>query len=71
MNHFLSSSNTHLKPFICTSSIATELAPIRERRLYYDDHPDELHDILADGEARAQAVATDTIQSVRKAMGIG
>ena len=47
------------------------VAPIRERRLYYDDHPDELHDILADGEARAQAVATDTIQSVRKAMGIG
>jgi tryptophanyl-tRNA synthetase len=56
---------------MCTNSIATELAPIRERRLFYDNHPDDLRDILADGEARAQAVATDTMHAVREAMGLG
>jgi tryptophanyl-tRNA synthetase len=55
----------------CSQAIAEHLAPFRERRRYYDDHPDELADILRDGESRAKSEAQTTMEEVRQAMGIG
>ena len=51
--------------------IIDTLAPIREKRAYYEAHPKEVTDILHDGEARAQKVATATISEVRSVMKLG
>ncbi len=55
----------------CAQAIADQLAPFRERRRYYDDHPEELEEILRTGEARAGAEAQTTMSEVRRAMGLG
>ncbi|GAH80038.1 unnamed protein product, partial [marine sediment metagenome] len=55
----------------CGQAIADQLAPFREQRRYYDDHPDVLADILHHGEARAKSEAQATISEVRQAMGLG
>lgn len=47
-----------------------ELAPIRERRKYYEERIDEVYDILEDGCKRARAVAKETLKKVRRAIGI-
>ena len=46
------------------------LAPIQQRRRYYEDHPEEVDAILADGNARANARANQTMQQVRSVMGL-
>ncbi|HXG00061.1 MAG TPA: tryptophan--tRNA ligase [Bacteroidota bacterium] len=53
------------------SRIADHLAPIREKRAYYEAHLNEVKDILADGEARARTRAQATMQEVRSAMKLG
>jgi len=55
----------------CSSNISTFLSPMLEKRKYYEDHPDEVKSILADGESRAKKVATATMQEVREKMKIG
>lgn len=49
----------------------TMLEPIREKRAHYDDHPDEVDDILQTGTQRAIDVAAQTMAEVREAMKIG
>ncbi len=51
--------------------IADSLAPFRAKRSHYESHPDEVRDILADGERRARARAEETMQSVRTVMKLG
>ena len=51
--------------------IADYLAPIREKRLYYESHPQEVLDILHDGEAKAKVVAVETMKQVHQVMKIG
>lgn len=51
--------------------IIDALAPIRERRVYYEKHVSEVKDILYDGEQRARKVAQQTMAEVHEAMGIG
>lgn len=51
--------------------IAETLAPMRERRAYYEAHPDEVRQILANGETKARAVAQQTMAEVRAAMKLG
>lgn len=46
------------------------LTPIREKRKYYEEHIDEVIDILKKGSEKARAVAQQTLTRVRKAMGI-
>ena len=46
------------------------LQPIREKRKYYDEHPEEVEKILQDGTAKAKAKAEETIKNVKKAMRI-
>ncbi|MDA8128621.1 MAG: tryptophan--tRNA ligase [Betaproteobacteria bacterium] len=51
-------------------AVRAELAPIRERAAYYEDNPDQVRNILADGCEKAQELARDTMRDVRDAMGL-
>lgn len=55
----------------CATRIADFLAPIREKRAYYEAHLDEVKDVLIDGEKRARAEAQKTMAEVRDAMKLG
>jgi tryptophanyl-tRNA synthetase len=55
----------------CASRIAEFLAPMREKRAYYEAHIDEVKDILIDGEKRARGQAQKTMAEVRSAMKLG
>lgn len=50
--------------------IENTLAPIREKRKYYEQHLDEVVKILKEGCKKAREVAGDTLKKVRTAMGI-
>lgn len=49
-------------------NISDSLKPIREKRAYYEVHPEEVDKILKEGTAKAQKVAQETMQKVKKAM---
>ena len=51
--------------------IADSLAPMHEKRSYYEQHPAEVKEILHDGEKRAKEVAHQTMHEVHEAMKIG
>lgn len=44
------------------------LEPIREKRSYYEKHPDEVMDILKEGTRKTRAEASLTLEKVREAM---
>ncbi len=45
------------------------MAPIQERRRYFEAHPDEVRDILHQGNKRAREQAKKTMAEVRDAVG--
>ena len=49
-------------------NIIEELKPIREKRKYYEEHPEEVDQILIEGTKKAQNVAKETMKKVKKAM---
>jgi tryptophanyl-tRNA synthetase len=51
-------------------AMLAEQAPWRERAQPYLDNPQQLHEIVADGCARARRVAQETMRDVREAMGL-
>jgi tryptophanyl-tRNA synthetase len=51
-------------------NVVALLAPIQERRRYFEQHPDEVDAILAEGAVRATARAEQTMDQVRKAVGL-
>ena len=51
-------------------AIYKELAPIQERRKYYEEHPEEVDRILEDGKNYAKKIAEETLLEVRKKMGL-
>jgi tryptophanyl-tRNA synthetase len=53
------------------NTVAETLAPIRKRRAYYENHLNEVKDILADGEKRARIRAEGTMKEVHKVMKLG
>jgi len=55
----------------CADSIIAHLAPARERRLRLEQRPQEVTEVLRDGNARAREVAASTMNEVREAMGFG
>lgn len=55
----------------CSANISSFIAPILEKRKYYENHLDEVKNILADGETRAKKVAHATMQEVRDKMKLG
>ena len=50
--------------------LQAELSPIRERRKYWEQHLDDVYDILKEGSKKAEAVAAQTLADVRHAMRI-
>ena len=49
-------------------NIIEELRPIREKRAYYEAHPEEVDKILIEGTEKARKVAKETMKKVKKAM---
>ncbi len=49
-------------------NINKELSPIREKRKYYEEHPEEVDRILIEGTRRAREEAKKTMKKVKKAM---
>jgi len=50
--------------------VIQSLAPVREKRIYFSEHPREINEILEDGNRRARAFAQETMALVRQAMKI-
>ena len=50
--------------------IAAELAPIHERMDYYTNHMNEIHEIIAEGNRKAERIAAQTLDEVRAAVKI-
>ena len=55
---------------LLTEALNELFAPVRARRAELDADPGHLRAVLADGNARANAVADDTLEDVRTAMGM-
>jgi tryptophanyl-tRNA synthetase len=55
----------------CASKISQMLEPIIAKRKYYEQHINEVKDILADGEKRARRTAQSTMAEVREKMKLG
>jgi len=51
-----------------SSNIIEFLKPIKEKRAYYDAHPEEVDRILKEGTEKARKVAKETMKKVKKAM---
>ena len=49
-------------------NINKELEPIREKRRYFEERPNEVNDILMAGTNHAQKVAKETMKKVKEAM---
>lgn len=47
-----------------------ELEPIRTKRQYFVNHPDEVMNILIEGSKKARIVASQNLMKIKKAMGI-
>lgn len=47
------------------------LAPIQEKRRYYEDHRSEIDDVLSEGGKRARSIAQQMLQEVRESMSMG
>jgi len=58
----------------CKKKMAKNLnayfAPLRERRAEFEKRPDDVHDILEDGAARARVIARQTMHEVYEAIGM-
>jgi tryptophanyl-tRNA synthetase len=52
------------------ASINSLLEPIRERRSYYENRPDQVKEILQAGTQKVKTVAQETVDQVREAMSI-
>ncbi|NTU90388.1 MAG: tryptophan--tRNA ligase [Chlorobiaceae bacterium] len=56
---------------MCSAAISDELAPMLEKRRYYEARPELVKQILHDGENRARRIAGQTMAEVRQAMHLG
>jgi len=55
---------------IMIKHVIEDLAPIRERRAQYENHPETVEEILESGTAAAQKVADATLAEVRETIGL-
>ena len=51
-------------------NICEYLRPIREKRKYYEEHPEIIDDVLKNGIKKARYKASETMKKVKKAMKI-
>jgi len=52
------------------TAIFEELKPIQERRVYFENHPQEVKDILGEGQIYCSKIAKETLTEAKKAMGL-
>ena len=55
---------------LMAKNMNASLAPFRERRAQIDQNPGQVFEILEDGARRARSIAEQTMQEVRKAVGL-
>ena len=55
---------------IMAENLINALAPIREKRKYFEERPEMVQEIIASGNQKAQAVARQTMKEVRSAIHI-
>ena len=55
----------------CGEKISSFLEPIIAKRKYYEAHPEEVLDILKDGESRGRKAAQETMKEVHEKMKFG
>ncbi len=55
----------------CAAKIAGYFEPMREKRTHYEQHMDDVQDILDSGIKKARQVAEETMDDVHKAMKMG
>ncbi len=53
-----------------SENLIAYLGPVREKRKYYENRPDEIRQIIEDGNDRARKVARKTMKDVRDALNI-
>ncbi|MBT5855494.1 tryptophan--tRNA ligase, partial [bacterium] len=54
----------------CAKTIIDTLAPVTEKRRYFETHTDEVMDVLKAGAKKARPIAQRTISEVREAIGL-
>lgn len=60
---------SELKPELA-EAIYKELRRLQEKRKYYEENPQEVDEIIKDGNERARALAEQTVNEVREKMGL-
>ncbi|WP_432403480.1 tryptophan--tRNA ligase [Wukongibacter sp. M2B1] len=55
---------------LLAKKINSILDPFRDKRTYYEEHKDEVRDIILDGSKRANIVGNETVEKVKRAMSI-
>lgn len=53
-----------------SEAIYKELQPFQEKRKYFEEHPEEVDAIIAEGNAKAKAIAEETNIEVRSKLGL-
>ncbi len=53
---------------IMAANLISALAPLQEKRRYFESHPDIVDQIMAEGSAKARAVAKQTMAQVKEAL---
>ena len=51
-------------------NICEYLKPMREKRKYYEEHPEKINEILKEGTYKASKISKETLKKVKKAMKI-
>jgi tryptophanyl-tRNA synthetase len=54
---------------LLAEALLENMAPLQERRRHFEAHPDEVRDILQQGNKRAREQAKQTMAEVREAIG--
>jgi tryptophanyl-tRNA synthetase len=55
---------------IMAENLIEALAPVSEKRRYYESHPDMVEQIMVDGSRKARNIAVETMDQVKNAMKI-
>jgi tryptophanyl-tRNA synthetase len=51
-------------------SLNEQLTPVRERRRYYEDHPETVIEYIHEGSKTAAVLGAETVSKVREAMSL-
>lgn len=55
---------------VIADAMYKELQPIQEKRKYFEEHPEEVDQIIKEGNEKARIIASQTVREVREKMGL-